>query len=81
MLRHKGRPEIAIENLEALLQDARIDTNVETGEEEGSSDMRQQSNERPRRRRLNAFDVDRMLFNPQSGWDKNIAVEGGDGTN
>ena len=77
LLRHKGEPLLALENVPELAAEAtarqqtsRWNERAEASPEPSDGDGEE---EEPRgRRRLRGSDVDRVVFNPQEGWEETV---------
>ena len=73
-LQHRRSPIDAVTNadkLKQLAEEASVMTTTEEGTELEKL-RREQAFKRAKRGPLTAADVDRMVFNPQPGWDDNI---------
>lgn len=70
LLTYKDQPGAALESVDRVLREPRITARAGLLVPSSNSDP---SQKRPRKvKHLSAFDVDRMVFNPQPGWDDKL---------
>mmetsp|Transcript_24798 Transcript_24798/g.59660 ORF Transcript_24798/g.59660 Transcript_24798/m.59660 type:complete len:496 (+) Transcript_24798:297-1784(+) len=84
LLNFKNSPLVAVERIIPDLQKSIEVTRgklgqSEEGKEEVKNSLKSQSKFRGRKR-LSGLDVDRMVFNPQPGWEEEVGLSGGSST-
>jgi len=77
LLNHKSSPEVAIEQVAShLAKSIDVSRGKVSSDTAASSEPAQNSSAKPGgKRRLSAFDIDKIAFNPQPGWEEEVGLK------